>query len=190
MVSGAIAGTSLTIPGRTHVSVNTAIIMFCLSIVLLLIWSGKVFTEGYVDGAYALQCHYNARRNGRRVFYYRFWSHFFGSLLVLGTVFVTIFTLMSRLSARDADGDSKEYRHVQRVVGWLKFVTSLLCVIFTVICAGFQSYRAKRQIDLVQTRIGAEAFLRRLQEVENMPPRGRVDFYEIKRNMGAYKLPV
>lgn len=76
MVSGAIAGISITIPGRTHVSVKTAIIMFCLSIVLLFSWCVKVLVESYGDGAYVLQCHYNARRNGKKVFHYRFWTLF------------------------------------------------------------------------------------------------------------------
>lgn len=85
--------------------------MFCVSIVLLINWTVKVLLKSYGDGAYAFQCHYNARGNGKRVLYYRFWSHFFGSLLVLGTVLVTIFTFTSRLSARDVDGDNKDYRH-------------------------------------------------------------------------------
>lgn len=105
-------------------------------------------------------------------------------------MFVTIFTLISRLSARDADPDSKDYRHDQRAVRWLKYVTTLLCVIFTAMAAAFQSYRAKREIDLVQTTIGAKALLMRLEVVGDMPPKGRADFYKINRNIGPYKLPV
>lgn len=191
MISGLISGLALSFPGRKHIPIGLALIMFILSLVLLFAWFAKMYYEWSMDYVNIFQLHYNFKRNGENVFYYRVLSHIFGTLVVLGTIITTVCIVAILLKANDA---AKHHKHVnakdQRRVVWMKYATGLLCIFFTGVNTSLQCYNAYREIHLVHKRSGSDAAVRILKSVDNMPPRGRADFYEINVESEPYHLPV